>query len=232
LETVYFNGGPDILNGIPEECWPPANVLNAGGPITGLAPTTQGLLVFTADTMKVVLGGPQTLTFYIEPLLENFGISSPNCLRQDGDQIYLYTTSRQFYSFNVSGKNEEGQRIGDLLTAKFVPATSYVPITRNSQDSGAFMSNGSTNIQRLGINVDAWSPTYQPVMGAGAMNSLRHPPECMRCFSLLRRRRKHLLPRHQHFTDNGTAYPAFFTVGNITLSEPGQPLVPVKHILG
>lgn len=161
---LYFSGGPDILNGDPEQCWPPANVLSAGGQITGLAPTTQGLVVWTTDTLKVVLGGPQTITFYIQPVFENFGISSPNCLRQDGDTLYVYTTSKQF--FTLSGNRDQtGERVGNYFTANnYLPAASSIAMHRDGADAGVFISNGETQLARYGLNTGNWSINYQRLL--------------------------------------------------------------------
>jgi hypothetical protein len=173
---LYFSGGPDILNGIPESCWPPANTFVFPGEITGLAATTKGLLVFTHDALYAIQGGPQTLSFYPEPLLENFGISSPNCLKQDGDQIYCYTTSKQYFSLSMSGKEEDGQRIGNLLSGTlspilgFPPATSYLAMHRNGEDAGVFLSNGNNAIMRYGLNTQNWSTKYQPVLPASQVS--------------------------------------------------------------
>jgi hypothetical protein len=173
---LYFDGGPDVLNGVPESCWPPANVFTFPGPITGLAATTKGLLVFTHDALYAIQGGPQTLSFYPEPLLENFGTSSSNCLKQDGDQIYCYTTSKQYFSLSMSGKEEDGQRIGNLLSGTlspalgFPPATSYLAMHRNGEDAGVFLSNGNNAIMRYGLNTQNWSPKYQPVVPAALIS--------------------------------------------------------------
>src|SRR5205807_9634979 len=60
---VYFAAGPDCLNGIPEEAWPPANVFVFPGNVNTMVSTDGGLLVFTADNAYVIRG-VDTQSFY------------------------------------------------------------------------------------------------------------------------------------------------------------------------
>jgi hypothetical protein len=76
---LYFNAGPDCVNGIPEQAWPPANVFSYSGPINRVTRTSQGVLVWGSDYISMALGGPQTLSFYPYDLLEGIGVNSPNC---------------------------------------------------------------------------------------------------------------------------------------------------------
>lgn len=170
---VYFDAGPDCLNGIPEESWPPANVFGYPGPVTGLAPTTQGLVVMTSDRWFVILGGPQTLTFYSQPLLQNFGLSTPNALAQDGDQIYLFNTAQQYFSVSANGKSEDGWRVGDLLKLNFPAGSTYLAMHRAGEDTGIFLSNGGAL-----ASVETSPGVYTLVLGptVGNQNILARNP--------------------------------------------------------
>jgi hypothetical protein len=231
--NLFFDAGPDCLNGIPEEAWPPANVFTYPGPITSLAPTSQGLIVQTSDRWFVVLGGPQTLTFYDQPLLQNFGISNPNCLAQDGDQLYLYTTSQQYFSVSVNGKSEDGWRVGDLLQANFPSASSYVTMHRAGQDTGVFLSNGGA-IGSVETSPGIYTLLLGPTTGSGRILARNlttfSDGQAIASTKVLRYGLNTSAWSPVYQTAAG-AYSATASIGSITLSLPGGPPVPLASVL-
>ena len=171
---VYFDAGPDCTNGIPEESWPPANRFQFAGPVLNMVPTADGvgLLVYLADRVNVILGGPETISFYATDALSNFGISNPNAIFRDGSIIGQFTTQRQYFELVNSQKQETGQHIADYLEANFQAASTYVTMHRDGLDVGVFLSNGVDQVIRYGSNISAWSVPAFPLFGAGALNSI------------------------------------------------------------
>lgn len=171
---VYFDAGPDCTNGIPEESWPPGNRFQFAGPVIGLEPMQSGagLIVYLADRVNVILGGPETISFYPDDFLTNFGIANPNAVFKDGSLLGQFTT--QAYYTELSGRNREeiGEHIADYLSENFSPIKTYATMHRNGLDVGAFVSNGVDRILRYGSNIGAWSVPAFPVFGAGALNSV------------------------------------------------------------
>lgn len=229
---VYFDGGSDIINGVPYECWPPANVFAFPGPVTGLAPTSQGMLVFLSDRVDIILGGPQTYSFYSQDLLKNFGLSNPNAMSQDGDSAHLLTTAGQFFQVGP-GRQELGSYVADLIQQTFNPTTAYVTVHRNGLDAGVFIGDGSANILRHGLNIGAWSTMAKPVNGIGAIQSIE---TTVGTYTLCAGRPTgggYILGRNlntwQDDSQNYTLCQA--TIGSISLSQPGAPLLPVHHIV-
>lgn len=171
---VYFDAGPDCTNGVPEESWPPANRFQFAGPVLNLIPTPDGvgLLVYLADRVNAILGGPETISFYPTDALSNFGISSPNSVYKDRSTIGQFTTQKQYYDIEGSGMPETGEHIADYLTANFNPDTTYATLHRNGLDVGIFLSNGVDRVMRYGSNIGAWSAPAFPNFGAGALRSI------------------------------------------------------------
>jgi len=171
---VYFDAGPDCTNGIPEESWPPGNRFQFAGPVFGLEITADGvgLLVYLADRVAAILGGPETISFYATNALSNFGISNFNAIFRDGSVIGQFTTQRQYFELLEKEKQEIGSHIADYLTQNFDAASTYVTMHRDGLDVGVFLSNGVDQVLRFGSNISAWSVPAFPTFGAGALRSI------------------------------------------------------------
>lgn len=171
---VYFTAGPDCTNGVPEESCPPGNRFQYAGPVLGLEPLPNGagILVYLADRVNVILGGPETISFYPDDFLKNFGISNPNALFKDGVELGQFTTQKQYIELDGKDKRDVGEHIADYLAANFSPTKTYATMHRNGLDVGLFLSNGVDRIVRYGSNIGAWSVPAFPIFGAGAIQSI------------------------------------------------------------
>lgn len=247
--SLYFSGGPDTLNGIAEECFPPANVFVFPGNITSLKATTGGLAVFTTEEGWAILGGPQTVSLYPERLLDKFGVLSDNCVKQDGDTVYAYSSAQQLVVLSGAGKLEVGAGnspvgpVSDLLAGgqstsiatvtAWDPSASYLAIHRQGNDSALYLSNGVESILRYSLNANNFSPVRQPDMGAGAIASVETAPGTYTLLLGSNSPHDFIYKRDlTSFADSGAAYPSSFVIGNIVCSEPGQPLFPLRFLSG
>lgn len=227
---VYFGAGGDTLVGVPEEAFPPANVFVFPGKVTALLSITPGLLVFTSDNIYIIGGGPDLLTFLSTLWLNNFGVKGPNCVAQDGDLFYIYTSRRQLWEIS-SSQAEVGFSIGDQLKANFDPTTSCLALHRNGSDAGLFISDGSANVYKYNIAFQCWSPVAQPTGGVGIISSIETSAAN---WSLLAGRTSgsgYIISRDlTSYTDDGGTYSAYATVGTTTLAQPGH-TYPLDSIL-
>lgn len=230
---VYFAAGPDVDNGDPYACWPPANVFTFPGPVIAITPTSTLMLVWLHDAVKIIAGGPQTLTYYPDDLLDNFGISSPNCVTKDGDTVTALLTSGQVFQLNSTSKTEISAFIADVVQ-NFPEQSSYLALHRNGLDNGLFLGDGSTNILRYGLNSQAWSTIYKPVGGIRALNSIETSVGNYTLCAARASSAGFILGRQPGVVqDDGANYSACFaTVGSIVLSQPLEPLVPVYYVAG
>jgi len=171
---VYFDAGPDCTNGLSQESWPPSNRFQFSGPVLGLEPTPDGvgLLVYLADRVDAILGGPETISFYPTDFLSNFGIANPNALFRDGSTLGQFTTQKQYIELQGSNKEDIGEHIADYLNENFAADQSYVTMHRDGLDVGVLMSNGIDRVVRFGPVPHAWSVPYFPSFGAGALRSI------------------------------------------------------------
>ncbi len=226
---LYFSAGPDCINGDGNQAWPPANVFTFPAPVNGLAPTSQGLVVFTATDVEVVLGGPQLETYWVQPLRKNFGVLSSNCVAQDGDDIAVYTASRQLFSFSAQGQNELGFDVAGTLASNFDPSSSYLAIHRQGQDQGVFLSNGSTKVIRYNLNAESWDPLATPSAGIGPMASI---DTALGTRTLVSTANGFIVGRDTAtFSDSGSAYSAYATIGSILLSDLGDQPASIQSVL-
>jgi hypothetical protein len=231
---VYFTAGPDVDNGDAFACWPPANVFTFPGQGIALTPTSAGLmLVWLNDSVKIIAGGPQTLSYYSDDLLEKVGISSPNCVQRDGDEIYALLTSGQVFKLDKESKVEISAFIADLAQ-QFPENASYLAVHRNGLDNGLFLGDGSASVLRYGLNVNAWSPVYKPVGGVKALNSIETSVGTYTLCAGRATAAGYILGRSVGtFQDDGANYSACYaTIGNIVLSQPMEDLVPVYYVAG
>jgi hypothetical protein len=218
---VYFGAGGDTLIGVPEECFPPANVFSFPGKVIALASHSAGLLVFTGDAIFIIYGS-DTLTFASKKWMDNFGIKNANCVAQDGDLLYVYTSRRQLYE--IGGNLEEvGFGIGDLLKTSFDPSTTSLALHRNGSDAGLFISNGSTDIYKYNIAFRCWSPVGRPVGGIGTLASIETSAGTWTLLGGRTAGSGYILGRDTtSFTDDGGTYTAYATIGSLVLANPGN----------
>jgi hypothetical protein len=218
--TLYYSGGPDTLNGVGEECWPIGNAYTLQGNGTAMAGTSQGLVTWTADTAFLTLG--QNSSNFTVPMTwqSNCGVSSQNCVAQDGDNLYFYTTRGQAWSCISGAFAEFGFPIEAQLGA-FTPANVYVAIHRSGLDEGVFVSDGSANIYRYSNVTNSWDTVMQPVGGCGAMASIELTTANWRLLIGRPTGAGYILERDlSTWSDDGSAYTAWATVGSLTVAPP------------
>ena len=249
---LYFSGGPDVLNGVPEECVPPGNVFVFPGEINSLNATTGGLVVTLPEEVWAMLGGPQTFSLYPEKILSKFGALSPNCVFQDGDILYVYSSQKQLMVLSGAGKIELGagnsgvSPVADILAngtvtstltaTAWTPTGSYLTVHRQGQDSGVYLSNGNESFIRYGLNVGNFSPIRQTYVTGGpvtgALNSVETSPGQYSLLMSPPAAGDFIYARSlTTFSDNGRGFPSNVVIGNIVLAEPGQPLFSVESIV-
>lgn len=217
--TLYFAGGPDTTNGVPEEAFPPANKFNFPDKITALASTSLGLVVFTVDDAYVVLG-TDTGSFNSKRWQQNFGAASQNCVAQDGDLLFVFTSRGQLFQID-SQLTEIGFPIQAMLGA-YTPASVYMTLHRAGADEGLFISNGTTDIWRYSISMGAWSTVAQPVGGVKCLSSIEVSTANYRLMMGRATASGFILSRDTSaYADDGSAYSANVVIG-LVLSPPRQ----------
>jgi hypothetical protein len=191
------------------------------------------MLVWLNDCVKIIAGGPQTLSYYPDDLLDDFGISSPNCVVKDGDTVYALSSQGQVFRMTKNAKDELSVYVGDLVQ-QFPENASYLTVYRNGLDNGLFIGNGSNTVMRYGLNSTAWSPVYKPVGGIGALGAVETSAGNYTLCAARATAAGFILGRDlTTYQDDGQNYSACFaTIGSIVLSEPLEPLVPVYYVAG
>lgn len=226
---LYFSGGPDTINGDGMQAWPPANVFTFAAPIQGTAAASQGLVVYTGLDVSIVLGGPQALTFWVQPLLKNLGVQSPNCLAQDGDDMVLFSSSQQLIGLSPSGRREPGLDVAPTLATNFAASSSYIAVHRAGQDQGLFISDGTSKILRYNMNAQAWDVIGTAANGIGPLASVDTAIGTRR---LLSTAGGYIVFRDVNtFSDAGTTYSAFATVGSLVMSPAGEPATNINKLV-
>lgn len=224
--TLYYSGGPDTLNGVGEEAWPPAYNFTVPGNITALLATPDGLIVFTYGD-AYALTGTSIATFTVPILWQaNYGVANQNQVTQDGGNTFILTTQNQLYNIQAGSTGGSVSALSfivqDQLTA-LVPSNCYLAVHRSGVDEGVFLSDGSTNLWRYSQVASAWDPVYQPVGGVGAISSIEMGNDTWRFLMGRAAGVGYILERDLNtFSDDGTAYPAWAIVGSLSVAPPRQ----------
>lgn len=98
-DTLYFTGREEIADGVPFDCVPgggDGNFERFDGEITGVAPTTTGVGVFTGKRIWA-WDGSTLDTMYSYLLLDRRGCQNRTCVFAIGGSVAWYDTAHQFW---------------------------------------------------------------------------------------------------------------------------------------
>lgn len=217
---VYWAQGPQTTTGLGEQSFNTStNFFKLPINITGFAPTSNGLLIFTSDITWIVTGTGGV--YFINPWQKNFGIEQANAVTQDGDLIFVYTSRGQLFQIGNS-LQEIGLNIRAKLAA-FNPRSVSLAIHRSGTDEGLFVSDGASNVFRYSMTFTAWSPVAQPVQGAGVLASIETSTANWTLLMGGTTGAKYIWGRNTaSWTDDGGTYSCYATVGNLIIGGPGS----------
>lgn len=231
--SVYASGGPDTDPGNGFTAWPPDQVFPFDSNVIRLIPTATALLVFTTTDVYIIGGGPAITDYYSQLMAPGVGILSFNAVTMVLGLPYMFTSDRQFVSIDPSGGfTRIGHPIGDKLV-QYDPTLVYLTYhTFGDQDHALFISDGESEWYRCDpyptpdsqITGPCWSPRATLSGGMKALLSVEVSPG-VRKLLIGPPAAGFILNRDSTFsvfTDNGSAYESYFTMGCIVLAHPGQ----------
>lgn len=228
---LQCSGGPDTITGNGNEAFPPDNFFTCPSPITRMCATASGLVLFLVDRVMLLSGGPAVTQLYLQPLVDGIGLLNYDALETYGSTAYLYTADRQFLSFDMSsGLNELGFPVENRLSG-WDPKAVSVAYHTTGLDRGVFVCDGTSTWLRctpqqppdFTYTGPVWSPPG--VMASGGvslMKSLETSDGNRQLLCAAGDSVGYRDSQFQVFTDFGTAYSAYFTIGSIILANPGQ----------
>lgn len=250
--TVVNSGGPDTITGNGNTAFPPLNSFPFPEQPIKIRPITiqgGGTIVYTTSNTWIITGQGTASNPFSPPqiYMASVGLLSYDAEDIVGSTSYLFTTKRKFCSLDPSaGYTEVGFPIGDQFkkvttggfnAALYDPASTYVTWHEaDSGDTGIYVADGAVGWFRYSPisspeNGYVWSPFRAIVGGTSAVQSVETSPGIT---SLLIGAPASvggptLMRDTSTNQDNGTSYPSYFTIGNITLCESGQ-IAEVAHI--
>ncbi len=235
VNVVYWCGGPDTTTGSGNCAWPPANNFVFPSKVVRLWPNgASGMLVFTVSDVYVITGlGTTSSPFFAQPFLANVGLSSYNAFDINGSVLYMMTTDGHVIELDPnSGISEVGFPIGDKFDNNYVSSSAYVTWhVAGSEDKALYVADGKTGWYRMNPTPapesgTTWSPfaTVAQVGGVQAVQSTEVLPGTRKLLvgpgpgqtGVILERNLGV------FSDNGTPYPCFATIGSIVLAQPGE----------
>jgi len=235
---VLFSGGPDTQVGNPQSCWNPSDEFPFLSSPIRCVRTTQGLLVFTKNSIEIVRGGPETSSFYSVTLAPGIGLGNFNGLDSyAGEQYFMDTTGQLRVLSPTLSLTGAGHPIADQLL-KFNPETAYVAFAELPNDvalyvgTGSSTYSGSTGWFRMaprqipgGLNgpEPTWSPFAAITGGCQMLQSVEVSAGVKQLLVGSTSANEEILKRD--FTtneDNGSTYDANFQLGSLWLARRGE----------
>jgi hypothetical protein len=241
-QSVPFSGGPDTNVGNPNEAFNAADELPFLAPAIRLIRTSQGIVTFLTDSIEMIGGGPATGTFFSYTMAPGIGLLSYNACDVFAGEIYFFAADN---SFNVITPSLNVSTYGYALQDQFAnmpsfgtsdanwdPTKIYVAIHRSGTDNCIFVADGSTGWYRLNPRqVPGGSQGPEPIWstfaaitgGCKMVQSVETSPGIKQLLIGSPLSGSTITARNLSvFTDGGTPYDAFFVMGSIMMSKPGQ----------
>jgi hypothetical protein len=229
--TVYYSDGPDTPIGNGNEAFPPLNTCVFPSLVKRIVPTSIGAIVFTVSDIYLIGGsGTSSSPIFTQPYATGIGLLSYNALAINGTTIYLFTADSQVVSLDPSsGLSQIGFPIGDqFILSNWSPANAYVTWhVSGSTDHALYVSDGQTGWFRMTPTASpesglTWSPFATITGGCKAVQSIEVSPGVHNLLIGPASTGEILKRDLTTYADNGTPYPATFTIGSIVLAQPGQ----------
>ncbi len=242
-QNVPFSKGLDTpIVGNGAEAFPPAYTLPFLAQVVRLVRTPVGLVTFTVDSVELIGGGPQTSSFYSVTLSPGIGLLSYNFLDVYAGEIFFFSADKEFMvmspSLNIANFGFPlGDQFANLPSSgssdtTWSPSVGYVAVHQNGIDNCIFVADGSTGWYRVNPRQvpggpqgpePIWSPFAAITGGTQMVQSVEYAPGLKALLVGSPIGGNSILKRSLSvFTDNGTQYDAFFVMGGIMLTHPGQ----------
>jgi hypothetical protein len=208
--------------------------------------TGPALIVWTSSYVGILTGNGTTSNPFVPGnYMPTVGLLSYNAVCSVGSTFYLLANTKKAVSLDpAAGYQEIGFPIGDQFqkvttggydNQLFGPGTSFVTWYENgSGDSGLYYCDGQNGWFRFAPVSSPesgflWSPFAQIVGGTSAVQSIEVTPGQQNLLVGPLSTGPILYRDVTTNADNGTAFPAYITMGNIQLCESGE-VAEIAHV--
>lgn len=227
-EFVDYSLPPNASIGVAAESFPGSNFMQTPATTKKLWPNALGILLFTLKGVLLSNGTDSSgLPSTPVPFTDDISLASANCFTVNGSTPIMFTSDKQFLSMDPSaGFSRVGFAIEDILQG-FSSTASYATWHTNGPDQALYIADGSANWYRCNLTPapETGSYTWSPkAVITGGMKCVKSVETSIGTRQLLvgPTSSGEILARDTSVsTDNGSAYVADATVGNIVLAQPG-----------
>jgi hypothetical protein len=231
-QQVLFSGGPDVQVGNPQSAFNPGDEFPFLSNVIRIVKSTQGSVVYTSNSIEIILGGPATASFYQVTLAPGIGLGNYNALDIfAGEQFFMSTDGMLRILSPSLSLSSTGFPIADKISA-LNPTQVYITYNEQPNDSALYLSDGSTGWYRLNPRQipgsaqgpePVWSPFATITGGCKLLQSVEVSAGIKKLFVGSTSANQQILKRDLTiFTDNGTSYDANFQLGNLVLARRGE----------
>jgi hypothetical protein len=199
-------------------------------------------VAFLTDSIEFIGGGPATGTFFSTTMAPGVGLRSYNACDVFAGEMYFFASDNTFRIITPSlNLSTYGYALGDQFANQpsfgvsdttWAPDDVYVTVHQNGTDNCIFVADGATGWYRLNPRQvpggsqgpePIWSPFAAITGGCKMVLSVETSPGIKQLLVGKPTPNSTISVRDLTvFTDNGTTYDAFFTMGSIMMSKPGE----------
>jgi len=173
--------------------------------------------------------GTSTSPLFPVPFLPGKGISSYNALANNGTLTYMFTTAQSVMAIDPNGGYSDlGFPIGDQFQqSNWNSSNVYLAWHEYGEDVSLFVCDGQTGWFRCNPTPSpesgqTWSPFATITGGVKAIQSIEVSPGVRKLLMGSVTTGPILNRDLTTNADNGTAYPAWFSIGSLVFAQPGQ----------
>jgi len=224
--TVRASSHPidGLINGVAEECWPVILTFKFDSPVF-LVSTLDGLLVYTRNGDVFLISGRSVFDFDPNLIYTKLPINSRRAVTQDGNIIYLHTSTGEF--LRISDRLENfGVALSKEDLTEFDPSTTHIACHREGTRS-AFFASATNRIFRFSVTNGTWSPVWRFEGTTVSTRLIKSVQTELGIFRLI------VAPRlnfdgflwfldEEATTDDGIEFSPFVQFGSFVLTDPGK----------
>lgn len=201
-DHVHFSGFEEILNGVPEECFPPNNTFRSGDEVMGISQAGDGLLLMCASHTEKITGNSLD-TFRIDNFFRRTGTRQRATMVSVGNGLAWLDSSGIVRMTDGYTQSEISRNIRADLTGIDPTKAAMTFHTDGRRQFILLLDGGASKVRVYDMDLDIWMPPWS--VTGGCIASLETSQGIYQLM-LGHSSGKVMVNDFAHYTDNGSTY--------------------------